>query len=200
MYHRYLPMLDLEIIPVPFPDEMDMFHGLVEDKDLPVLASAVMGRADHFITGDKRLLARIEKNEAFAFMSFSPAEFLDRVLPDILVGESQKGDGPMSYYFNKIVDLPFDEAVDRVKAELKKDGFGIMTEIDVQKTLKEKLGVDFRPYRILGACNPPFAYKALLAEDKIGTMLPLQCYRPGARPSQVEVAAIDPPGLDGGRP
>ncbi|MGZ8895299.1 MAG: PIN domain-containing protein [Candidatus Aminicenantales bacterium] len=88
VYHRYLPMLDLEIIPVPFPDEMDMFHGLVEDKDLPVLASAVMGRADHFITGDKRLLARIEKNEAFAFMSFSPTEFLDRVLPDILAVES----------------------------------------------------------------------------------------------------------------
>jgi len=98
----------------------------------------------------------------------------------------------MSYYFNKIVDLPFDEAVDRVKAELKKDGFGIMTEIDVQMTLKEKLGVDFRPYRILGACNPPFAYKALLAEDKIGTMLPCNVIVQELAPSQVEVAAIDP--------
>lgn len=98
----------------------------------------------------------------------------------------------MSYYFNKIVDLPFDEAVDRVKAELKKDGFGIMTEIDVQKTLKEKLGVSFRPYRILGACNPAFAYKALLAEDKIGTMLPCNVIVQELAPSQVEVAAIDP--------
>ncbi|MGZ5468064.1 MAG: DUF302 domain-containing protein [Candidatus Aminicenantales bacterium] len=98
----------------------------------------------------------------------------------------------MSYYFNKTITLPFDEAVDRVKAELKKDGFGIMTEIDVQKTLKEKLGVDFRPYRILGACNPPFAYKALLAEDKIGTMLPCNVIVQELAPSQVEVAAIDP--------
>ncbi|MGZ8895300.1 MAG: DUF302 domain-containing protein [Candidatus Aminicenantales bacterium] len=98
----------------------------------------------------------------------------------------------MSYYFNKTITLPFDEAVDRVKAELKKDGFGIMTEIDVQKTLKEKLGVDFRPYRILGACNPPFAYKALLAEDKIGTMLPCNVIVQELAPGRVEVAAIDP--------
>ena len=98
----------------------------------------------------------------------------------------------MSYYFNKIVDLPFDEAVDRVKAELKKDGFGVLTEINVQKTLKEKLGVDFRPYRILGACNPRFAYKALLAEDKIGTMLPCSVIVQELAPGRVEVAAIDP--------
>ena len=98
----------------------------------------------------------------------------------------------MSYYFNKTISLPFDEAVDRVKAELKKDGFGIMTEIDVQMTLKEKLGVDFRPYRILGACNPPFAYKALLAEDKIGTMLPCNVIVQELGPGQIEVAAIDP--------
>ncbi len=98
----------------------------------------------------------------------------------------------MSYYFNKTVTLPFDEAVDRVKAELKKDGFGVLTEIDVQKTLKEKLGVDFRPYRILGACNPRFAYKALLAEDKIGTMLPCSVIVQELAPGRVEVAAIDP--------
>lgn len=98
----------------------------------------------------------------------------------------------MSYYFNKTITLPFDEAVDRVKAELKKDGFGIMTEIDVQKTLQEKLGVDFRPYRILGACNPPYAYKALLAEDKIGTMLPCNVIVQELTPGRVEVAAIDP--------
>ena len=86
----------------------------------------------------------------------------------------------------------FDEAVDRVKAELKKDGFGVLTEIDVRKTLAEKLGVDFRRYRILGACNPAFAYKALLAEDKIGTMLPCSVIVQELAPGRVEVAAIDP--------
>jgi uncharacterized protein (DUF302 family) len=98
----------------------------------------------------------------------------------------------MSYYFNKIVALPFDEAVERVKAELKKDGFGVLTEIDVQKTLREKIGVDFRPYRILGACNPSFAYKALMAEDKIGTMLPCNVIVQELGPGRTEVAAIDP--------
>jgi uncharacterized protein (DUF302 family) len=98
----------------------------------------------------------------------------------------------MSYYFAKTVALPFDEAVERVKSELKKDGFGIMTEIDVRATLHEKLGVDFRPYRILGACNPPYAYKALLAEDKIGTMLPCNVIVQELAPGRVEVAAIDP--------
>jgi uncharacterized protein (DUF302 family) len=98
----------------------------------------------------------------------------------------------MSYYFNKTVTLAFDEAVDRVKAELKKDGFGVLTEIDVRATLKEKLGVDFRPYRILGACNPPYAYKALMAEDKIGTMLPCNVIVQELAPGRVEVAAIDP--------
>jgi len=98
----------------------------------------------------------------------------------------------MSYYFNKTLDVAFDEAVERVKAELKKEGFGVLTEIDVQKTLHDKLGVDFRPYRILGACNPPFAYKALLAEDKIGTMLPCNVIVQELEPGRVEVAAIDP--------
>ena len=98
----------------------------------------------------------------------------------------------MSYYFAKTIDMAFDEAVERVKAELKKDGFGIMTEIDVKKTLHEKLGVDFRPYRILGACNPPFAYKALMAEDKIGTMLPCNVIVQELAAGRVEVAAIDP--------
>jgi uncharacterized protein (DUF302 family) len=98
----------------------------------------------------------------------------------------------MSYYFNKTIALPFDEAVERVKAELKKDGFGVLTEIDVKKTLHEKLGVDFRPYRILGACNPPFAYKALMAEDKIGTMLPCNVIVQELAPGRIEVAAIDP--------
>ncbi len=98
----------------------------------------------------------------------------------------------MSYYFNKTIAMPFDEAVDRVKAELKKEGFGVLTEIDVRATLKEKLGVDFRPYRILGACNPPYAYKALMAEDKIGTMLPCNVIVQELAPGRVEVAAIDP--------
>lgn len=98
----------------------------------------------------------------------------------------------MSYYFNKTLNVAFDEAVERVKAELKKEGFGVLTEIDVKKTLHDKLGVDFRPYRILGACNPPFAYKALLAEDKIGTMLPCNVIVQELGPGQVEVAAIDP--------
>ena len=98
----------------------------------------------------------------------------------------------MSYYFNKTVALAFDEAIEKVKAELKKEGFGVLTEIDVKMTLHEKLGVDFRPYRILGACNPPFAYKALMTEDKIGTMLPCNVIVQELAPGRVEVAAIDP--------
>ncbi|MEO8233017.1 MAG: DUF302 domain-containing protein, partial [Ignavibacteriota bacterium] len=78
----------------------------------------------------------------------------------------------MSYYFSKKIDLGFEEAIEKVTEALKSEGFGILTEIDVKETLKKKLDVDFRPYRILGACNPPFAYKALQAEDKVGIMLP----------------------------
>jgi uncharacterized protein (DUF302 family) len=98
----------------------------------------------------------------------------------------------MSYYFHKTLDAAFDEAVEKVKAELKKEGFGVLTDIDVRKTLNDKLGVDFRRYRILGACNPPFAYKALQAEDKIGTMLPCNVIVQELEPGKVEVAAIDP--------
>ena len=78
----------------------------------------------------------------------------------------------MSYYFSKTVQTTFDDAVSRVIEELKKEGFGILTDIDVKDTLKKKLDIDFRRYRILGACNPNFAYQALQAEDKIGTLLP----------------------------
>jgi uncharacterized protein (DUF302 family) len=98
----------------------------------------------------------------------------------------------MSYYISKTIDVPFDEAVEKVKAELKKEGFGILTEIDIRKTLKEKLNADFRNYRILGTCNPPLAHKALLAEDKIGLMLPCNVIVQETADGRVEVAAIDP--------
>jgi uncharacterized protein (DUF302 family) len=98
----------------------------------------------------------------------------------------------MQYYFSKTFKMPFEEAVARVIDELKKEGFGVLTDIDVQKTLKSKLDVDFRKYRILGACNPPFAYKALLAEDKIGVMLPCNVIVQDMEGGVVEVAAIDP--------
>ncbi|MCJ7772178.1 MAG: DUF302 domain-containing protein [Desulfobacterales bacterium] len=98
----------------------------------------------------------------------------------------------MSYYFNKIVDMTFDEAIDKVTEELKKEGFGVLTDIDVKATLKKKIDVDFRKYRILGACNPSFAHKALLAEDKIGTMLPCNVIVHEGEDGKVEVAAIDP--------
>ena len=98
----------------------------------------------------------------------------------------------MSYYFSKTLNLPFDEAITRVVDELKKEGFGVLTEIDVKATLKRKLGEDFRNYRILGACNPPFAFEALKAEDKIGTMLPCNVIVQETAGGAVEVAAIDP--------
>lgn len=98
----------------------------------------------------------------------------------------------MKYYFSKTIALSFDEAIDKVTEELKKEGFGILTDIDVKQTLKKKLDVDFPKYRILGACNPPFAYKALQAEDKIGTMLPCNVIVQEIDEGQVEVAAIDP--------
>jgi len=78
----------------------------------------------------------------------------------------------MTYYFAKTIDAPFDEAVEKTVAALKQHGFGVLTRIDVKNTLKEKIGAEFRPYVILGACNPHMAHKALQAEDKIGTMLP----------------------------
>ena len=98
----------------------------------------------------------------------------------------------MTYYFSKRKNASFDEALERTKDELKKEGFGILTEIDVKETLKKKLDVDFRNYRILGACNPPFAHKALLAEDKIGTMLPCNVIVQEISEGLVEIAAIDP--------
>jgi uncharacterized protein (DUF302 family) len=98
----------------------------------------------------------------------------------------------MDYYVSKKVDVPFDEAVEKAKAALKEEGFGVLTEIDVAATLKKKLGVDFRPYRILGACHPESAYAALQAEDKIGLMLPCNVVVQESDDGAVEVSAIDP--------
>lgn len=98
----------------------------------------------------------------------------------------------MSYYFSTQVDLSFDDAIARATEELQKEGFGILTEIDVSGTLKKKIDVDFRKYRILGACNPPYAHKALLAEDKVGTMLPCNVIVQELDNGKVEIAAIDP--------
>ena len=98
----------------------------------------------------------------------------------------------MSYYFAKTVKTPFPQAIERVTAALKERGFGVLTTIDIQATMKAKLGVDFRPYTILGACNPSFAHKALSAEDKIGTMLPCNVIVQELAPGEVEVAAVDP--------
>jgi uncharacterized protein (DUF302 family) len=98
----------------------------------------------------------------------------------------------MAYYFSRKIAAEFEEVVSRVTEALKNQGFGILTEVDVGATLKKKLDVDFRPYRILGACNPPFAYKALQAEDKIGTMLPCNVIVQATDDGGVEIAAIDP--------
>jgi len=98
----------------------------------------------------------------------------------------------MSYYFNKELDMPFDGAVAHVTEKLKDEGFGVLTEIDVRATLKEKLGADFRNYRILGACNPSYAHQAFLVEDKIGTMLPCNVIVQERDGGGVEVAAVDP--------
>ncbi|WP_091866489.1 DUF302 domain-containing protein [Pricia antarctica] len=98
----------------------------------------------------------------------------------------------MKYYFNKTLHEDFEKVIDKVTEELKKEGFGILTEIDVKETLKKKLDVDFKKYRILGACNPPYAHKALEAEDKIGTMLPCNVIVQEVAKGVVEVAAINP--------
>jgi uncharacterized protein (DUF302 family) len=98
----------------------------------------------------------------------------------------------MSYFFGRTLEVSFAEALESVTAGLKEEGFGILTEVDVGKTLKEKLDIDFNNYMILGACNPSLAYKALLAENKIGTMLPCNVIVQELEDGQVEVAAIDP--------
>ena len=98
----------------------------------------------------------------------------------------------MAYYFSKTFDAAFDQVVARPRDALSKEGFGVISEIDVSKTLKNKIGVDFRPYLILGACNPALAHEALKLEDKVGTMLPCNVVVQDAGGGRTEVAAIDP--------
>ncbi len=98
----------------------------------------------------------------------------------------------MSYYLSTRVAGPIDEAIDRVEAALKEEGFGIISRIDLQEALKTKIGVDFRPYVILGACNPALAHEALKLEDKVGTMLPCNVVVQDHGDNDIEVAAIDP--------
>lgn len=98
----------------------------------------------------------------------------------------------MSYYFAKTLTVDFDGAIRRTIDALKEEGFGVITEIDVKKTFKNKIGVDFRDYRILGACNPALAHEALQIEDKVGTMLPCNVVVQDIGGGGTEVAAIDP--------
>ena len=98
----------------------------------------------------------------------------------------------MFYHISKFVDYSYDEALEKVTEELKKVGFGVLTEIDVKATLKKKLDVDFRKYKILGACNPGFAHKALQAEDKVGVLLPCNVIVQETVDGKVEVSAMNP--------
>jgi uncharacterized protein (DUF302 family) len=98
----------------------------------------------------------------------------------------------MSYYFAKTLSIGFEDAVRRITGILKQEGFGIITEIDVKDTFKKKINVEFRNYRILGACNPALAHEALQIEDKVGTMLPCNVVVQDIGGGQTEVAAIDP--------
>ena len=98
----------------------------------------------------------------------------------------------MGYHFTKRLNVPFDQAVSRVTEAMKREGFGVLTDIDVKDTLKKKIDADFRRYRILGACNPKLAHEALKMEDKIGTMLPCNVVVQETPDGKVEVAAIDP--------
>ncbi len=98
----------------------------------------------------------------------------------------------MEYYFSKTLETSFDEAIQKTIEALKTEGFGVISEINIHEKLKEKLNVDFRRYKILGACNPSYAYKALQAEDKIGTMLPCNVIVQELSESRIEIAAVNP--------
>lgn len=98
----------------------------------------------------------------------------------------------MEYYFSKTLDASFDDVVQLITESLKKEGFGIISEIDIQSKIKEKLGVDFKKYLILGACNPGYAYKALMMEEKVGTMLPCNVIVIDQGNGKTEVSAVNP--------
>ncbi len=98
----------------------------------------------------------------------------------------------MTYYMAATLQTDFDDAINRTEAALKREGFGVLTRVDVQQTLKDKIDVDFRPYTILGACNPTLAFEALQLEDKVGTMLPCNVVVQQKGDGKVEVAAINP--------
>ncbi len=98
----------------------------------------------------------------------------------------------MSYHFTTTVDMEFDAAIEHATAALKEKGFGVLTTIDVQKAMKEKIDKDINPYTILGSCNPSYAYKALQAENKIGTMLPCNVVVQKAADGKIEISAVDP--------
>jgi uncharacterized protein (DUF302 family) len=98
----------------------------------------------------------------------------------------------MSYYFSKTLNTSFEGAIERATESLKKEGFGVLTTIEIHEKLKEKLGIEYQKYTILGACNPPYAYKALQAENKIGTMLPCNVIVQELSDGRVEVAAVNP--------
>jgi len=98
----------------------------------------------------------------------------------------------MEYYFSKMLNVSFDVAVKQINEALKTEGFGVISEINMHEKFKEKLDVDFKRYKILGACNPPYAYKALQAEDKIGTMLPCNVLVIEQGQNKIEIAAVNP--------
>lgn len=98
----------------------------------------------------------------------------------------------MKYYIEKTTNYSFDEAVEKVTEELKKEGFGVLSEINIHEKFKEKLDVDFRKYKILGACNPSKAYDALQVENKLGTMLPCNVIVQELEDGKTQVAAVDP--------
>lgn len=98
----------------------------------------------------------------------------------------------MNYYFNKKVKGNFEDIIEKITKELEKEGFGVLTDIDIKATFKKKLDVDFQNYRILGACNAPYAHKALTAEDKVGTMLPCNVIVQQLDDNSIEIAAVNP--------
>ena len=98
----------------------------------------------------------------------------------------------MGYYIATTLPFSFDEAIARTEAALKEEGFGVISRIDIQEALKTKIGVDFRPYIILGACNPALAHEALKLEDKVGTMLPCNVIVQALGEDRTEIAAVDP--------